>query len=266
MQGPTIKTYFAKKNNLDSKKIVNVALTPCTAKKYEIRRAEMNAAGRYLGDDTMRDMDYVITTRELAKWAKFNNIDFKNLEDGKYDSLMSEASGAGVIFGNTGGVMEAALRTAYEYITGKSSPEVLLNYQPVRGYEGIREASVDIDGLMVNVAVIYGTNNARKFIEDMRTNNKHYHFVEVMTCPGGCIGGGGQPKNLNKDMHEVRKARIAALYKKDETMTLRKSHENPEIKKVYEEFYGKPLSEISLRMLHTEYNDKSKELGKQGSN
>ena len=266
MQGPTIKTYFAKKNNLDSKKIVNVALTPCTAKKYEIRRAEMNAAGRYLGEDDMRDMDYVITTRELAKWAKFNNIDFKNLEDGKYDSLMSEASGAGVIFGNTGGVMEAALRTAYEYITGKSSPEVLLNYQPVRGYEGIREASVDIDGLMVNVAVIYGTNNARKFIEDMRTNNKHYHFVEVMTCPGGCIGGGGQPKNLNKDMHEVRKARIAALYKKDETMTLRKSHENPEIKKVYEEFYGKPLSEMSLRMLHTEYNDKSKELGKQGSN
>lgn len=262
MQGPTIKTYFAKSNNIDPKKIVNVALTPCTAKKYEIRRDEMNDAGKYLGVEDMRDMDYVITTRELAKWAKFNKIDFKNLEDGTYDPLMSKASGAGVIFGNTGGVMEAALRTAYEYITGKPAPEALLNYTPVRGYEGIKEASVDIDGLMVNVAVVYGTNNARKFIEEMKKGDKQYHFVEVMTCPGGCIGGGGQPKNVMKDMDEVRKMRIKALYNKDEAMTLRKSHENPEIIKVYEDFYGKPLSELAEKMLHTSYYDKSKELGK----
>ena len=262
MQGPTIKTYFAKSNNIDPKKIVNVALTPCTAKKYEIRRDEMNDAGKYLGVEDMRDTDYVITTRELAKWAKFNKIDFKNLEDGTYDPLMSKASGAGVIFGNTGGVMEAALRTAYEYITGKPAPEALLNYTPVRGYEGIKEASVDIDGLMVNVAVVYGTNNARKFIEEMKKGDKQYHFVEVMTCPGGCIGGGGQPKNVMKDMDEVRKMRIKALYNKDEAMTLRKSHENPEIIKVYEDFYGKPLSELAEKMLHTSYYDKSKELGK----
>ena len=262
MQGPTIKTYFAKKNGIDPKKIVNVALTPCTAKKYEIRRPEMNAAGRYYGDEDMRDMDYVITTRELAKWARFNKIDFKALEDSEYDSLMSVASGAGVIFGNTGGVMEAALRTAYEYITGKSAPEALLSYTPVRGYEGIKEASVDIDGLTVNVAVVYGTNNARKFIEKMRSSDKQYHFVEVMTCPGGCIGGGGQPKNVMKDMHEVRKQRIKALYDRDEALTLKKSHDNPEIKQVYEEFYGKPLSEMAEKMLHTSYNDKSSELGK----
>ena len=262
MQGPTIKTYFAKKNGIDPKKIVNVALTPCTAKKYEIRRPEMNAAGRYYGDEDMRDMDYVITTRELAKWARFNKIDFKALEDSEYDSLMSAASGAGVIFGNTGGVMEAALRTAYEYITGKSAPEALLSYTPVRGYEGIKEASVDIDGLTVNVAVVYGTNNARKFIEQMRSSDKQYHFVEVMTCPGGCIGGGGQPKNVMKDMHEVRKQRIKALYDRDEALTLKKSHDNPEIKQVYEEFYGKPLSEMAEKMLHTSYNDKSAELGK----
>ena len=210
----------------------------------------------------MRDTDYVITTRELAKWAKFNKIDFKNLEDGTYDPLMSKASGAGVIFGNTGGVMEAALRTAYEYITGKPAPEALLNYTPVRGYEGIKEASVDIDGLMFNVAVVYGTNNARKFIEEMKKGDKQYHFVEVMTCPGGCIGGGGQPKNVMKDMDEVRKMRIKALYNEDEAMTLRKSHENPEIIKVYEDFYGKPLSELAEKMLHTSYYDKSKELGK----
>ena len=264
MQGPTIKTYFAKKMNLDPTKIVNVALTPCTAKKYEIRRPEMHDAGNYYGDPDMRDMDFVLTTRELALWAKEEGIDFASLSDSAYDSLMGEASGAGVIFGNTGGVMEAALRTAYEYITGEEAPAQLYDLQPVRGYEGIREATVTIGELDVNVAVVYGTANARKMIERMKQGKKQYHFIEVMTCLGGCIGGGGQPKDLMKDADEVRKARIKSLYKKDAEMTLRKSHENPSIRQVYEEFYGKPLSEMAEKMLHTMYEDKSMILNKKG--
>ena len=262
MQGPTIKTYFAKKKNLDPRKIVNVALTPCTAKKFEIKRDEMDAAAKYLGIDGMRDMDIVITTRELAKWAKAENIDFDSLEDSQYDSLMSEASGAGVIFGNTGGVMEAACRTAYEFITKESAPDVLLNLEPVRGYEGIREASLNIGGLDVNVAVCYGLTNASKLIDLIKNGDKNYHFVEVMTCPGGCIGGGGQPKDVSKDADSVRKARIASLYKKDSEMKVRKSHENSEIKKVYEEFYDHPLSELAEKMLHTFYSDRSEDLKK----
>ena len=264
MQGPTIKTYFAKKMGLDPTKIVNVALTPCTAKKYEIRRPEMHDAGHYYDDPNMRDMDFVLTTRELALWAKEEGIDFASLYDSAYDNLMGEASGAGVIFGNTGGVMEAALRTAYEYITGEKAPAQLYDLQPVRGYEGIREASVTIGDLDVNVAVVYGTANARRMIERMKQGEKQYHFIEVMTCPGGCIGGGGQPKDLLKDADEVRKARIDSLYKKDAEMTLRKSHENPSIKRIYEEFYGKPLSEMAEKMLHTMYEDKSMILNKKG--
>ena len=264
MQGPTIKTYFAKKMGLDPTKIVNVALTPCTAKKYEIRRPEMHDAGNYYGDPDMRDMDFVLTTRELALWAKEEGIDFASLPDSAYDNLMGEASGAGVIFGNTGGVMEAALRTAYEYITGEEAPAQLYDLQPVRGYEGIREATVTIGELDVNVAVVYGTANARKMIERMKQGKKQYHFIEVMTCPGGCIGGGGQPKDLMKDADEVRKARIESLYKKDAEMTLRKSHENPSIRQVYEEFYGKPLSEMAEKMLHTMYEDKSNILNAKG--
>ena len=264
MQGPTIKTYFAKKMNLDPTKIVNVALTPCTAKKFEIRRPEMHDAGNYYGDPDMRDMDFVLTTRELALWAKEEGIDFASLSDSAYDNLMGEASGAGVIFGNTGGVMEAALRTAYEYITGEEAPAQLYDLQPVRGYEGIREASLQIGELDVNVAVVYGTANARKMIERMKQGDKQYHFIEVMTCPGGCIGGGGQPKDLMKNADEVRKARIDSLYKKDAEMTLRKSHENPSIRQLYEEFYGKPLSEMAEKMLHTMYEDKSMILNSKG--
>ena len=257
MQGPTIKTYFAKKKGIDPKRIVNVALTPCTAKKYEIRREEMKAAGEYLGIEGLRDMDYVITTRELAKWAKEENIDFSSLEDSAYDNLLGEASGAGVIFGNTGGVMEAALRTAYEFITKEKSPEELLALKTVRGYEGVKEASLSIGNLSLNVAVVYGTANARKLIEAIIRGEKNYHFVEVMTCPGGCIGGGGQPKDIMKDADATRKERIASLYRRDETMALRKSHDNEEIKQLYQEFYGHPLSELAEAMLHTAYSDKS---------
>ena len=263
MQGPTIKTYFAQKMGIDPTKIVNVALTPCTAKKFEIRREEMNAAGKKLGIPEMRDMDLVITTRELAKWAREVGIDLESLEDSSYDCLMGEASGAGVIFGNTGGVMEAALRTAYAYITGQQAPDALLDLQPVRGYDGLREASLDINGIIINVAVVYGTANARKMIERVKAGEKEYHFIEVMTCPGGCIGGGGQPRDLMADANESRQSRIASLYQRDAGMKLRSSHENPEIQQLYKEFYGEPLSELAEEMLHTIYQNRSSDL-KQG--
>ena len=257
MQGPTVKTYFAKKMDLDPRQIVHVALTPCTAKKFEIRREEMHAAADYHGVEGMRDTDQVITTRELARWAKEENIDWNALNDSAYDSLMGKASGAGVIFGNTGGVMEAALRTAYAYLTDQEAPEALLHLEPVRGYEGVREAQVTIGDLTLQVAVIFGAANARGFLKRMKESGKQYHFVEVMACPGGCIGGGGQPKDLAKNADETRKSRIAALYQRDSSMTLRTSHENPEIKEVYEAFYGQPLSEMAEKMLHTSYQDRS---------
>lgn len=262
MQGPTVKTYFAKKMNLDPTQIINIAVTPCTAKKYEIKREEMCDAGKYLGIDNMRDMDYVITIRELAKWAKEENIDFTSLKDSKFDSLMGEASGAGVIFGNSGGVMEAALRTAYEIMTGESAPINLLTYTPVRGLDDVKEASVDMNGITVNIAVIFGTKNASQFIEKMKTADKKYHFVEVMTCPGGCIGGGGQPKDTKYQGDLLRAKRIAGLYNRDQSMNLRKSHDNPEIQQLYKDFYQEPMSDLAENMLHTTYIDRSKELGK----
>lgn len=261
MQGPTIKTYFAKRMGLDPQKIVNVAVTPCTAKKYEIRRDEMNAAARHLGMNGMRDMDYVITTRELAMLAKDENIDFAALEDQAYDDFMGLGSGAGVIFGNTGGVMEVAVRSAYTFVTKKTAPAALYDLKPVRGLEGIKEASVDIDGLKVKVAIVYGTANVRKLIEKIKSGEKSYHFVEVMTCPGGCIGGGGQPKDREYKGDALRAKRIEGLYKRDDSMQLRLSHENPEIIKLYEEFYGEPLSELAEQMLHTVYFDRSSDLG-----
>lgn len=260
MQGPTIKTYFAKKMGIDPAKIVNVAVTPCTAKKYEIRRDEMKAAGRYLGIEDMRDMDYVVTTRELAQWARMKKIDFKALEDSEYDRLMGQGSGAGVIFGNTGGVMEAALRTAYEYITGDKAPQILYELEPVRGMEAVKEASLQVGELTVNVAVVYGTASLRRFLEQMNSGTKQYHFVEVMTCPGGCIGGGGQPKDKNFEGDALRQKRIDSLYKRDDSMKVRLSHENEEIKALYQEFYGKPLSELAEKMLHTSYADRSGQL------
>lgn len=261
MQGPTIKAYFTKKMGIDPKKVVNVAVTPCTAKKFEIRRDEMKAASEYLGVEDMRDMDYVITTRELALWAKEEEIDFVHLEDSDYDRLMGEASGAGVIFGNTGGVMEAALRTAYEFILHEKAPDLLYDLKPVRGLEGIKEASLTIGKLEVNIAVVYGTANAKKMIERIRTGEKQYHFIEVMTCPGGCIGGGGQPKGTLLKGDDLRAKRMEGLYERDRSMSRRLSHENEEIKQLYQEFYKEPLSELAEKMLHTQYIDRSKDLG-----
>lgn len=261
MQGPTIKTYFAKKMGIDPKKIVNVALTPCTAKKFEIRRGEMNASARYLDLPGLRDMDHVITTRELADWAKKADIDFSTLEDSKFDKLMGEASGAGVIFGNTGGVMEAAVRTAYEFVTHEPAPKELYTLEPVRGMQEIREAAVEIGTLRLQLAVIYGTSNVRRFLSMAKESGKHYDFIEVMTCPGGCIGGGGQPKADVEERRTMVDSRIESLYKRDAQMKLRKSHENPELKHLYEEFYRKPLSPIAEEMLHTSYTDRSGLLG-----
>lgn len=257
MQGPTIKTYFAKHKNINPKKIVNIAVTPCTAKKYEIRRPEMNDSAKYWGIEELRDMDYVITTRELAKWAKEEQIDFKNLEGSDFDSLLGRGTGAGIIFGNTGGVMEAAVRTAYSYIKNEEPPKALFDLSPVRGLEGIKQASVQIGDVTLRLAVVNGSDNARKLLEKIKNQEVEYDFVEVMNCKGGCIGGGGQPKDKSFKGNELKAKRIAGLYNKDKEVQIRLSHKNPEIIEVYKEFYGEPLSEIAEKMLHTHYEDKS---------
>lgn len=266
MQGPTIKTYFAKKMGLDPTRIVNVAVTPCMAKKFEIRRKEMNAAAEYLGVDNLRDMDYVITTRELAKWAKEEGIDFLSLPDSDYDELMGEGSGAGVIFGNTGGVMEAAVRTAYRYLTGDTAPKQLLNFESVRGLKDVKEASVQIGELTLNLAVIYGTKRAGEVIQQLKAGEKEYHFIEVMTCPGGCIGGGGQPRSTLDNADKIRQKRMKSLYARDESMAERMSDENKELLVMYKEFYNKPLSDIAEKMLHTSYTDRKGDLGMSKTN
>ena len=261
MQGPTVKTYFAQKMGLDPRKIVNVALTPCTAKKFEIRREEMGAAGNYLDIPGMRDMDQVITTRELAAWARSAGLDLAKLEDQPYDSLMGEASGAGVIFGNTGGVMEAALRTAYHQVTGHNAPADFYDLEPVRGLEGIREAQVRLGDLSLKVAVIYGTEHVRQFLEKKKEKLADYTFIEVMTCPGGCIGGGGQPKGTQQKGQDLLAKRIQGLYQRDAALANRNSHENQELLELYREFYRKPLSPLAEQILHTTYEDRSGMLG-----
>lgn len=266
MQGPTIKTYFAKKMGLDPTSIVNVAITPCTAKKFEIRREEMKAAGEYLEIENLRDMDYVITTRELAMWAKEEGIDFLSLPDSNYDGLMGEGSGAGVIFGNTGGVMEAAVRTAYKFLTGETAPELLFDFKSVRGLQDMKEASVKIGDLTLNLAVIYGTKRAGEVIQQLKSGEKDYHFLEVMTCPGGCIGGGGQPRSTLDNADKIRQKRIESLYVRDESMTGRVSEENKELIMMYQEFYKNPLSEIAKKMLHTSYTDRKGDLGMRKAN
>jgi len=226
---------------------------PCTAKKFEAQRAEMNDSG-------VRDVDVVLTTRELARMIKQAGIEFASLPDDKMDSPLGIASGAADIFANTGGVMEAALRTAWEIVTGKPLPFDGLHVKAIEGLEGVKEAEIEIagalpewsflEGVTLKVAVAHGLGNARKVIERIKSGAALYHFVEVMACPGGCIGGGGQPR-MTTD--EVRKARIGAIYREDEGKELRKSHENPEIKQLYDEFLGKPLGEKSHHLLHTRY-------------
>lgn len=256
MQGVVIKTYFSEKMDINPKKIVNVVVTPCTAKKYEINRKEFNSAAKYLEIDGMQDNDYVITTTELAKMIKEANIDFNNLEDGSYDSILGKGSGAGVIFGNTGGVMEAALRTAYHMLTEEEPPKKLLDFKPVRGLEGVKEATVTINKMKIKVAVVQGLINIPKIVEKLNNKELDYRFVEVMNCVGGCIGGGGQPihKGINKD--EIRLKRIAGLYKDDKKLGIRSSFENKDIKRIYKDFLKYPGSRTSEKLLHTRYTTK----------
>ncbi len=261
MQGPTVKTYFCQKMNLDPKTIINVAVTPCTAKKFEIGRGEMNASATYHEEEQMRDMDFVITTRELAEWAKEEHVDFVNLPESNYDAFMSEASGAGVIFGNSGGVMEAAVRTAYELITKETAPQELYELTAVRGIESFKEATLKVADYELNVAVVYGTKQLDDILEMLMNGGKQYHFVEVMTCPGGCIGGGGQPKDTAYQGDALREQRIDGLYTRDKSMENKVSSHNKEVQKLYEEFYGEPLGTLAEQMLHTTYTEKSDVLG-----
>lgn len=236
MFGSIVKSYYAKKNDLNPEDIVVVSVMPCTAKKFESKRAELK-----------NDVDYVLTTRELARMIKSAGIDLVNLEKEEFDKIMGTSSGAANIFGATGGVMEAALRTAYELITEKELGEI--DFEMVRGMSGIKETEVDIDGLKVKAAVAHGLGNARKLMEKIK-NGEEYHFVEFMACPGGCIGGGGQPIPTDDN---IREKRINSIYDIDKNKTIRKSHENPYIQKLYEEFLGEPGSHKAHTLLHTEY-------------
>lgn len=257
MFGAVAKTYYAQKLNLRPEQIFVVSIMPCTAKKYECGRPEMNGSGT-------RDVDVVLTTRELGKMIRGAGLDFAALPDEEMDAPLGLSTGAADIFANTGGVMEAALRTAYEIVTGRELPMDNLHVEPVAGLEGLKEASLTIEdvlpdwsfleGATLNVAVAHGLGNADRLLKMIASGEKNYHFVEVMTCPGGCIGGGGQPRFTT---NAVREARIAAIYREDEGKKLRKSHDNPDVAQLYEEFLGKPLGERSHKLLHTKYTDRS---------
>ncbi len=251
MFGAIIKSYFAQKYGIDKNKICTISIMPCIAKKYEATRPEMEVDG-------VRDVDYVLTTRELARMIKQENIDFENLEDSNFDDPMGEASGAGAIFGTTGGVMEAAIRTAVDTLENKSIDR--LEYKEVRGEKGIKEANLNVGGKEIKIAVASGLANARKIMEQIRKGESPYHFVEIMACPGGCVTGGGQPIKSSKVRAEVdvRKLRADALYNIDEKSVIRKSHENPTIKEIYSTFLGKPGSELAEKLLHTHYTPKAK--------
>jgi NADH-quinone oxidoreductase subunit G/[NiFe] hydrogenase diaphorase moiety small subunit/NADP-reducing hydrogenase subunit HndD len=258
MFGALVKTYYAKARNLDPDKIVSVSIMPCTAKKFEASRPEMFDSG-------YRDVDYVLTTRELAIMIKQAGIDFKSLEESKFDRLMGDSTGAGVIFGATGGVMEAALRTAYELVTGREVPFKNLEILPVRGMEGVKETSIKIenpkaewaflDGVELKCAVAHGLINAKTIMNSIREGTSDYHFVEIMACPGGCLGGGGQPIPTSP---EIRKKRAEAIYAEDAHMPIRKSHENHEVQKLYHDFLVTPLGELSHKLLHTKYTPRNR--------
>ena len=258
MFGALAKTYYARSRNLNPEKIVSVSIMPCTAKKFESNRPEMHDSG-------YRDVDYVLTTRELAIMIKQAGIDFMKLPNKKFDRIMGESTGAAVIFGATGGVMEAALRTAYELVTGREVPFKNLEIKPVRGMEGVREAVIKIekpveawsflDGVELRCAIAHGLVNAKAVMDGLKAQKVNYHFIEFMACPGGCLGGGGQPIPTNP---EIREKRAKAIYDEDEAMTIRKSHENPEIIKIYEDYLGEPLGEKSHHLLHTKYTERNR--------
>jgi len=254
MFGALAKTYYAQKKNLDPRNMVSVSIMPCTAKKFEADRPEMRSSG-------YKDVDYVLTTRELAIMIKQAGMEFDTLPDSHFDSIMGTSTGAAVIFGATGGVMEAAIRTVYEVVTGHEVPFESLNITPVRGTEGeVREASLVItgtkpefkflEGVELRCVVANGLAYAKKVMQDVKEGKANYHFIEIMACPGGCLGGGGQPIPTNK---EIRAKRTVAIYEEDMGMPLRKSHDNPEVQELYKEFLIKPLGHKSHELLHTHY-------------
>jgi NADH-quinone oxidoreductase subunit G len=250
MVGVLSKTYYPQKNNIDPDKIFSVSIMPCTAKKYEITRSEeMMASGR-------QDIDVVLTTRELARMIKQAGIDFADLEDTEPDHILGDYTGAGTIFGATGGVMEAALRTAYHFITEDELPDDAVEFHGVRGLEGVKEAQIEVAGREVRIAVAHGLGNVGKVLDKVREarakkEKPPYHFVEVMACPGGCIAGGGQPYGVTDGL---RAKRAAGLYKEDSELERRKSHLNPHVQQLYKEYLGEPLGEMSHKLLHTHYS------------
>lgn len=259
MLGALVKTYYARKKGIDPEKIFSVAIMPCTAKKFEIQRPEMNSSSHFWHKDSIQDMDAVLTTRELARMLKKQKIDLTNLPEEKYDPLLGESTGGALIFGATGGVMEAAVRGAYFFITEQEPPAGLLNLTPVRGLEGVKEAAVDIPGVgTLKVAVCHGMRNGRKVLDAVRKGDAPYHFIEFMACPGGCIGGGGQPRSAVPPSDEVRMKRIAAIYKADARMEHREAHENAEVLALYKDFLQHPMSHLAEELLHTGYTDRGK--------
>lgn len=246
MFGAILKTYYAQKAGIDPKDIVSVSVMPCTAKKFEIGRDNQAASG-------YADVDIAITTRELARMIKRVGLDFKSLPDETFDHPLGESTGAAVIFGATGGVMEAALRTAVEVLTGETLDNV--EFSDVRGTEGIKEASYDVAGMEVKVAVASSLGCARKLLKKVKAGEADYHFIEIMGCPGGCVNGGGQPQQPGsvRNFTDIKGLRAKALYDYDASMPLRKSHENPSIKKLYDEFLEKPNSHKAHEVLHTSY-------------
>ena len=253
MFGAILKTYYAKKNNIDPKNIYVVSVMPCVAKKFERQRPEMQ-------NEDLYNVDSVITTRELAKMIRQANMDFEDLTDSGFDNPMGEATGAGAIFGTTGGVMEAALRTAQDLLTGKDLEEI--KFEDVRGEKGIKRATVNVNGKDIRILVTSGLGNARKVMEMVKAGTAEADFIEVMACPGGCIMGGGQPIKSSKTRrkYDVRKLRADALYTIDEKSTIRKSHQNPVLQEIYKDFFGEPNGHKAHELLHTSYAKREKYL------
>ena len=245
MFGAIAKSYFADKIKVRRQDMVVVSIMPCLAKKYESQRPEFTVDGN-------PDVDFSISTRELAHFIRQANIDFNNLPDLDFDTPLGESTGAGVIFGNTGGVIEAAVRTAYVLHTGKKLNR--LDFNELRGMEGVRQATIDFDGFPLNIGIAHGLGNARKLLDEVRAGRSKFHAIEVMACPGGCIGGGGQP--LHHGDSSILKARAKAIYEEDKNKPIRVSHENPYILQLYEEFLGEPNSEKAHHLLHTHYFDR----------
>ena len=250
MQGAIIKSYYSEMMNIPKEDIIAVAITPCTAKKSEIILPNSN------------DTDYVITTSELALMLRENEIDFNSLEDAEFDSLMGRGSGAGVIFGSSGGVMEAATRTAYYLLTKENPPKDLLDFKAIRGYNNMKEATIDLAGKQLRLLVVHGCSNIEPLLEKLEKDGSiDYDFIEVMNCPGGCISGGGQPLGVVSKQQEIAEKRQAGLYTEDQELKVRASYENQDIIDIYNSYLEHPLSEKSEELLHTKYEDRSSILG-----